>query len=126
MALSPVPHYMHVRKSAPRDRTRMLRDNNLKLSGDRIEERGKRAEDTVHTFDIGRPISLAGRFRSLLHRRPCLREIHLARLVDHKEIGNGTLAHTKEVLMQRKHPGNMVANPILAAANLPEKIGSAG
>src|ERR1700685_110219 len=122
VALSPVPNQMNVWHTAPCNRTGVLRHDDLKLRRDGIEERGKRAEDAMHAFYIGRAISIARRVRCLLDRWPCFGKIHLARLVYHEEISNRTVVHTQEVLMQSKYSSNMIANPILAAANFPKKI----
>ena len=66
------------------------------------------------------------RFRGLLHRRQYLRKIHLAWLVYHKKVGDRTVMHAKEVLMQGKHSSNMIADPILTTADFPKKICSSG
>jgi len=100
----------------------MLGYDDLKLRGDLVEKRGKCSEDAMYTFYIGRPIELARCGWCLLHRRPCLRKIHLAWLVYHKEVGNRTVMHTQEVLMQGKDSCNVIANPILTATNFPKKI----
>jgi len=122
MAFSPVSNRMNMWHTAPRNRTGVLRYDDLKLRRDSIEERGKRAEDAMYAFYIGRAVGLARRVRCVLDRWPCFGKIHLARLVYHEEISNRTVVHTQEVLMQGKYSGNMIANPILAAANFPKKI----
>ena len=46
----------------------------------------------------------------------------MARLVNNQEIWDRILPHSTEALVKGKHPGDMIAYPILPAPDLPEKV----
>jgi hypothetical protein len=90
---------MHVRNSAPGDRASVFRLDYLELGRDGFEERSERVEDAAHAFDVGRSVRVAGLIWCLIGRRPGLRKIDLARLVNYKEPRHRAFANVYEVLV---------------------------
>ena len=124
MALSPILDNVDMGRAFPRDRPGMLGDDNLEPSVNGIEERPQGLKHSVYAVDIRRPVWLARRHRRFVYRRPRLRKVDLAGLVDDEESRHRILDETNEMLMEREQPGDMITHPVLPAAYLPEEIRS--
>lgn len=124
MPFSPILDEMHVGRTLPSDRSSMLGDDDLEPSVNGIKERTQRVKHTVDAIDIRCSVWFARRHRRLVDRRPSLRKIDLARLIDDEESRDRILDETSEMLMEREQAGDMIAHPVLSAAYLPEKVRS--
>ena len=127
--ITPFRHQVHV-KPRPRNRARVIRDDDLQFPLGSRDGRYKGLEDSLYAryvVDIGLlPPTWHRRSTVCLPgagiARPSIGEVDLTRLIDHQVAGHRRPTLLHKILLKREHRRKMVADPVLAASHFPQEI----